>query len=49
MQVAADDKPDTDADPSKLTLVPVIQPISIQDLMRHTAGLTYGFFRQTRR
>ena len=47
MQVAADDKPDTDADPSKLTLVPVIQPISIQDLMRHTAGLTYGFFGNT--
>ena len=27
-----------------LDLVPVKRPISIQDLMRHTSGLTYGFF-----
>ncbi|MGH6710085.1 MAG: serine hydrolase domain-containing protein [Bradyrhizobium sp.] len=27
-----------------LDLVPVRRPISIQDLMRHTSGLTYGFF-----
>src|SRR5215831_14911021 len=27
-----------------LELVPSKRPISIQDLMRHTSGLTYGFF-----
>jgi CubicO group peptidase (beta-lactamase class C family) len=27
-----------------LDLVPAKRPISIQDLMRHTSGLTYGFF-----
>jgi CubicO group peptidase (beta-lactamase class C family) len=27
-----------------LDLVPVKKPITIQDLMRHTSGLTYGFF-----
>src|SRR5437868_4703916 len=27
-----------------LDLVPVRRPITIQDLMRHTSGLTYGFF-----
>jgi CubicO group peptidase (beta-lactamase class C family) len=27
-----------------LDLVPVKRPITIQDLMRHTSGLTYGFF-----
>lgn len=27
-----------------LDLVPVRRPITIQDLMRHTAGMTYGFF-----
>src|SRR5262249_56857559 len=27
-----------------LDLVPVKRPMSIQDLMRHTSGLTYGFF-----
>ena len=27
-----------------LELVPVRRPITIQDLMRHTSGLTYGFF-----
>jgi CubicO group peptidase (beta-lactamase class C family) len=47
MQVAADNKPDPEADPTKLTLVPADRPISIQDLMRHTSGLTYGFFGDT--
>jgi CubicO group peptidase (beta-lactamase class C family) len=28
----------------RLDLVPVKRPITIQDLMRHTSGLTYGFF-----
>jgi CubicO group peptidase (beta-lactamase class C family) len=27
-----------------LDMVPVKRPITIQDLMRHTSGLTYGFF-----
>jgi CubicO group peptidase (beta-lactamase class C family) len=27
-----------------LDLVPTKRPITIQDLMRHTSGLTYGFF-----
>lgn len=47
LQVAADNKPDPEADPSKLTLVPTNRPISIQDLMRHTSGFTYGFFGTT--
>lgn len=29
---------------SMLELVPAKRPITIQDLMRHTSGLTYGFF-----
>src|SRR5215470_17095580 len=47
MQVATDNKPDPEADPHNLTLVPADRPISIQDLMRHTSGLTYGFFGET--
>jgi len=47
MQVAIDNKPDSEDDPSKLTLVPAAKPISVQDLLRHTSGLTYGFFGTT--
>jgi len=47
MQVATDNKPDPEADPHKLVLVPANRPISIQDLMRHSSGLTYGFFGET--
>ena len=47
MQVASDNKPDPETDPHKLTLIPADRPISIQDLMRHTSGLTYGFFGDT--
>jgi CubicO group peptidase (beta-lactamase class C family) len=47
MQVATDNKPDPEADPHKLVLAPANRPISIQDLMRHTSGLTYGFFGET--
>src|SRR5215469_16995319 len=47
MQVATDNKPDPEADPHNLTLVPADRPISIQDLMRHTSGLTHGFFGET--
>jgi CubicO group peptidase (beta-lactamase class C family) len=43
MQVATDNKPDSEDDPSRLTLVSAAKPISVQDLMRHTSGLTYGF------
>jgi CubicO group peptidase (beta-lactamase class C family) len=46
-QVAAENKVDPDADPSKLALVPASRPILIQDLMRHTSGITYGFFGAT--
>jgi CubicO group peptidase (beta-lactamase class C family) len=39
------------ADPSggkpTLELVPARRPITIQDLMRHTSGITYGFFGDT--
>jgi CubicO group peptidase (beta-lactamase class C family) len=42
MQVAIDNKPDSEQDPSKLTLA-AAKPISVHDLMRHTSGLTYGF------
>jgi CubicO group peptidase (beta-lactamase class C family) len=47
MQVATDNKPDPEADPHKITTIPASRPISIQDLMRHTSGLTYGFFGDT--
>ena len=29
---------------AEVELVPAVRPISIQDLARHTSGLTYGFF-----
>jgi CubicO group peptidase (beta-lactamase class C family) len=37
------EKPDPAGGPATLELVPAKRPISIQDLMRHTSGLTYGF------
>ena len=37
------EKPGPDGKPV-LELVPPRRPITVQDLMRHTAGLTYGFF-----
>lgn len=38
----------TDASGAKtLELVPATRPITIQDLMRHTSGITYGFFGNT--
>jgi len=43
-QVAANNNVGASGD---LQLVPAIRPISIQDLMRHTSGLTYGFFGDT--
>src|SRR5260370_28561620 len=37
------EKPDED-DKTALALKPVNRPITIEDLLRHTSGLTYGFF-----
>jgi CubicO group peptidase (beta-lactamase class C family) len=37
------EKPGAGGAPS-LELVPASRPISVQDLMRHTSGITYGFF-----
>ena len=34
-------------DPSTYDLVPARRPVTVQDLMRHTAGLTYGIFGNT--
>src|SRR3954454_25303712 len=34
----------TDDGGGDLDLVPPREPITIQDLMRHTSGITYGFF-----
>jgi CubicO group peptidase (beta-lactamase class C family) len=42
-QVAVE-KPNPAGGPPSIDLVPARQPMSIQDLMRHSAGLTYGFF-----
>ncbi len=45
MQVGVE-KPDASGKPS-LELTPARRPITIQDLMRHTSGITYGFFGNT--
>ena len=37
------EKPDASGQPS-LEVVPARRPITVQDLMRHTSGITYGFF-----
>ena len=37
------EKPDANGQPS-LDVVPARRAITVQDLMRHTSGLTYGFF-----
>jgi CubicO group peptidase (beta-lactamase class C family) len=37
------EKPDASGKPS-LETVPARRPITVQDLMRHTSGITYGFF-----
>ena len=37
------EKPDASGQPS-LETVPARRPITVQDLMRHTSGITYGFF-----
>jgi CubicO group peptidase (beta-lactamase class C family) len=38
------EKPDPAGGPPTLDLMPAQRPMLIQDLMRHTSGLTYGFF-----
>ena len=43
MQVGVE-KPASDGGKATLELVPARRPITIQDLMRHTSGITYGFF-----
>src|SRR5258708_13452356 len=34
-------------DRANVDLVPAMRPITVQDLMRHTSGLTYGFLPGT--
>jgi CubicO group peptidase (beta-lactamase class C family) len=41
------EKLDPAGGPATLELVPAKRPISLQDLMRHTSGITYGFFGDT--
>jgi CubicO group peptidase (beta-lactamase class C family) len=43
LRVIADSAALTEEDPGKWATVPVARPITIQDLMRHTSGLAYGF------
>ena len=43
MQVGVE-KADSSGGKPALELVPVRRPMTVQDLMRHTSGLTYGFF-----
>ena len=33
--------------PDGIRLAPAERPITVQDLMRHSSGLTYGFFGDT--
>jgi CubicO group peptidase (beta-lactamase class C family) len=40
------EKHDQDGKPG-LTLEPVVRPITVEDLMRHTSGLTYGFYGES--
>jgi CubicO group peptidase (beta-lactamase class C family) len=47
LQVAATNKVDPNPNTEGIELVPMARPISLQDLMRHTSGFTYGFFGST--
>jgi CubicO group peptidase (beta-lactamase class C family) len=40
------EKPDQDGKPA-LVLEPLNRPITIEDLLRHTSGLTYGFYGES--
>ena len=44
LQVGVEKPPATEGGKPTLELVPARRPISIQDLMRHSSGFTYGFF-----
>ena len=46
MQVGIDEK-DPQTGKATLKTAPAKRPITIRDLLRHTAGLTYGFFSDT--
>jgi CubicO group peptidase (beta-lactamase class C family) len=46
MKVAVE-KPDPSGGKATLEMVPARRPITIMDLMRHTSGITYGFFGNT--
>lgn len=46
MQVAVEEKDPQTGKPS-LKTAPAKRPITVRDLLRHTAGLTYGFFSDT--
>ena len=41
------EKPDPAGGKPTLEMTPARRPITIQDLMRHTSGITYGFFGNT--
>lgn len=47
VRVAKDATAGVELDPAKLTGVAADRPITIQDLMRHTSGLAYGFIYRT--
>jgi CubicO group peptidase (beta-lactamase class C family) len=46
MQVAIDEKDPQTGKPT-LKTAPAKRPVTVRDLLRHTAGLTYGFFSDT--
>jgi CubicO group peptidase (beta-lactamase class C family) len=46
MQVAVDEKDPQTGKPT-LKTAPAKRPVTVRDLLRHTAGLTYGFFSDT--
>src|SRR6266849_5477221 len=47
LKVELDNRPGAHFNPEPQALVPANRPMSIQDLFRHTSGLTYGFFGDT--
>lgn len=47
LKVVSDSATATNSGQEKLTTEPTTRPITIQDLMRHTSGLAYGFLYRT--
>jgi CubicO group peptidase (beta-lactamase class C family) len=47
MQVGVEEKDPQTGQPVALKTSPAKRPITVRDLLRHTAGLTYGFFGDT--